>query len=269
VPALGLTRYHLRVHAAPTFTQRFVFALTCSDSSNNLTIYDAEHDGTGIVTSSKGGPAMGHLLVGRNPADTTKLVGGTFYNDMNLRLSNITRFDCDLDLSENAAQSGVASSEFALYWLNDDETVRVSSDPFGVNALAAIDVTGAAGGDLSVFYPMTFVAPDTLLLNGQLADVPVEPGPERVRFSSIAPNPVRGDVLFSFDLPARGSVELRVYDVAGRLVATPLRAMREAGAVNAAWSRLGRSGSKVPPGVYLAEIRFGRQSAVRRFVVTP
>jgi FlgD Ig-like domain len=279
VLALGLsatmtsaaTRYHLRVHAAPTFIQRFVFALTCSDSLNALTIYDAEHDGDGIgiVTSTEGGPAMGHLLFGLNPADTTTLIGGTFYSDMNLQLQNITYFNCDLDLTEHAPDDTIATSQFALYWLNDDEAVRLSDDPLGANALAVLDITGASGGELSVFYPMTFVAPDTLLLHGELADVPTEPEPERIRFSSIVPNPVRGGVLFSFDLPAHGHVELRVYDVAGRLVATPLRGAREAGAVNVSWSRLGRSGSKVPPGVYLAEIRFGPQSAVRRFVVAP
>lgn len=267
--AIAATRYHLRVHAAPTFTQRFVFALTCSDSLNSLTIHDAEHDGNGVVTSAEGGPAMGHLLIGRNPADTTTLGGGAFYNDLNLRLQNITYFNCDLDFTEHPPQGIAATSQFALYWLSDDGTVRLSDDALGANALAVLDITGGAGGELSVFHPMAFVAPDTLLLHGELADVPIGPEPERVRFSSIAPNPARGDVLFSFDLPSRGPVELRVYDVAGRLIATPLRGLREAGPVNASWNRVGRSGRKVPAGIYLAELRFDLQSAVRRFVVAP
>jgi hypothetical protein len=266
--ASATTRYHLRVHAAPTFTQRFVFALTCSDSQNALTIYDAQNDGVGTATA-EGGPAMGRLLLGYNPADTTTLIGGAFYNEINLRLENITQFDCDIDLTEHVPPDTIATSQFALYWLSDDETVRLSDDALGANALAVLDITGAAGGELSVFSPMTFVAPDTLLLSGELAGVPPEGATDRLRFVSIAPNPVRRDVLFSFDLPSRGSVELRVYDVQGRLVATPLRGIHESGRITATWGGFGRSGSKIPPGVYLAELRFGRQSSVRRFVVTP
>src|SRR4029077_8487631 len=133
----------------------------------------------GTVTSAEGGPAMGHLLVGLNPADTTVLVGGTFYSEINLRLQNITHFDCDLDFTEQAPQDTIATSEFALYWLSDDETVRLSDDALGANALTVLDITGAAGGELSVFSPLTFIAPDTLLLNGELADVPRDQAPER------------------------------------------------------------------------------------------
>lgn len=264
--ASAATRYHLRVRAAPAFTQQLVFALTCSDSLNSLTIYDARHDGSGSATG-QGGPVIGKLLGGYNPSDTTTLVGGTFYNAIDLRLQDATRFDCDLDLTEQPPQDASATSQFALYWLHDDGTVRPSDDPLGADALAVLDITGAAGGELSVFWPLAFVAPDTLLLDGELADVPPEGATERLKFSSIAPNPVRGSVRLAFDLPVRGEVEIRVFDVQGRLVATTLRGMREAGPVEVTWSSLGRSGSRVPPGVYVAELRFGRQSAVRRFVV--
>ncbi len=264
--ATAATRYHLRVNAVPSFTQRFVFSLTCSDSTNTLTISDAVHDGTGVVTSTEGGPAMGPLLTGNNPADTTTLVGGAFYSEMDLRLQNITRFDCNLNLTEHAPQGSTATSQFALYWLNDDETVRLSDDALGANALAVLDITGVAGGELSVCSPLVFVAPDTLLLNGELAGVSRRETSTRIRFSSIMPNPSRGSVLFAFNLPQQGQVELRVYDVAGRLVAIPLCGLREEGAVTASWNSAEGAG-RLPSGVYFAELRFGPESAVRRFVV--
>lgn len=265
--ALATTNYHLRVLAAPTFSQRFVFALTCSDSLNALRILNAEHDGSGQVTSTEGGPPMGKLLSGYNPADTTVIVGGTFYSDIDLLLEGFTQFDCGLELTEQAPQGGSATSQFGLYWLNESEDVRLADDPLGANALAAIDVTSAPGGELSVFYPLTFVAPDTLLLDGVLAGVPPTATGEHVRVSMIAPNPALGTVRFAFQLPSRGHVELRIFDVAGRLVAEPLRAVLDAGPADVSWNARGRSGQIMPAGFYIAELRQGRQSAVRRFVL--
>ncbi len=268
--AVATTRYHLRVRAVPEISQRLVFALTCSDSANTLTILNATHDGTGKVTSTVGGPPMGKLLSGANPADTTVLVGGAFYSELNLLLETITQFDCDLDLSEQAAQGDAAPTEFALYYLNENEDPRVpTEDPLGTNTIASLDVTGVPGGELFTFYPLTFVAPDTLLVDGTVVGVPMSPGSgDRVRFSSIAPNPAHNRALFAFDLPSAGQVELRVYDVAGRLLAEPLKGPRPPGPGSVDWEMRSRSGARLPPGFYIAELRFGRQSAVRRFIVT-
>jgi hypothetical protein len=266
--ALATTQYHLRVHALPQIPQRFVFSLTCSDSSNQVMILDAQHDGVGDVTSTEGGPLVGRLIGGYNPADTTIIVGGTFYSEISLLVQSFTQFDCGLEVTEEAPQLGVATSQFALYWRDQDDDVRIATDdPLGADALAAIDITGAPGGELSVFYPLTFVAPDTLLLAGDVVGVP-RPArePERLRFSSIAPNPAREGVRFAFELSRQGIVRLRVYDVAGRLVAEPLRTTCAAGSVSLEWNGRGRSGRPEPAGVYVAELRFGTQTAVRRFV---
>jgi hypothetical protein len=269
-PAHTLTRYHLRVRAVPSISQRLVFGLTCSDSANALTILDATHDGSGRVTSTVGGPPVGKLLSGANPADTTTLVGGAFYSEIDLLLETITQFDCDLDLSEQAPQGDTAPTEFALYYLNENEDPRVpTQDPFGTNTIAALDVTGVPGGELFTFSPLTFLAPDTLLVDGTVVGVSMSHGSgDRVRFSSIAPNPAHHRALFAFDLPSAGQVEIRVYDVAGRLLAEPIKGQRPAGPGSVDWEMRSRSGVRLPPGFYIAELRFGRQSVVRRFIVT-
>ncbi|MBK7366952.1 MAG: hypothetical protein IPJ04_03330 [Candidatus Eisenbacteria bacterium] len=56
-------------------------------------------------------------------------------------------------------------------------------------------------------------------------------GARELRFSAEArPNPARGGVEIAFELPRAGHTRLSVYDVAGRLVATPVDEVRSAGA---------------------------------------
>ncbi|HTR97883.1 MAG TPA: T9SS type A sorting domain-containing protein [Candidatus Acidoferrales bacterium] len=79
---------------------------------------------------------------------------------------------------------------------------------------------------------------------------------------SIAPNPVRSSARVRLTLPQPASVSLRVYDLAGRLVATPVDGMQAAGEHDvslevAPWA----------PGIYLARVETGETRITRRFVV--
>jgi Secretion system C-terminal sorting domain len=210
------------------------------------------------------------MLSGSTSADTTVIYGGVFYSEIDQLLQHFTLFDCDLILTENAPVADAAVSQFSLYWRDQNDNLRTSTDdPLGADVLAAIDINGAAGGELSVFYPLTFIAPDTLLLEGNVVDVPrSDPGAGRLRFYSIAPNPARGTVTLSFELPTEGETRVRIYDIAGRLIAEPLDAKEVAGPGSLRWNARGRYGSRVAAGIYIAEIRFGPQTAVRRFVIT-
>lgn len=93
--------------------------------------------------------------------------------------------------------------------------------------------------------------------------------PPGLAFAAVAPDPVRARAAFAFELPAAGAVRLRVFDIAGRVVAEPLRGSRPAGPGRADWNLVGRAGRRVSPGVYLAELSFAGRRAVRRFVVAP
>jgi len=145
----------------------------------------------------------------------------------------------------------------------------VTTDPTGAQALAAIDISGSPGGELAVFFPLTFVAPDTLLFDAVLVDVPREAMDDsRVRFAPIAPNPVRGRTSFRIEVPRGGVARLRIYDVAGRVVAEPLNGFQGPGRRDLTWPGTDRNGTKLASGAYLAELRFGAQTVVRRFVLT-
>ena len=264
------TRYHLRVTASPSIPQTLVLGLTCSDSAaNQLVMLGTTFDGTMTLASSQGGPIFGGLAFGDNPADTTILGTEAFYSEIGLRLQSGTRFDSRLELTEVAPLAGSPMSELAIYVRDETGIVRVATtDPLGADALAVIDVDGTPGGQLTVFSPLVFVAPDTLLLDGATVGVG-GPGGERSRvlLRPVAPNPSNGHLRFAFELPAPGSLKLRIYDVSGRLIVTPVDRNLQRGPGSADWDGRGRSGSRVPPGIYLAVMNFGGETAVRRFVV--
>jgi flagellar hook assembly protein FlgD len=93
--------------------------------------------------------------------------------------------------------------------------------------------------------------------------------PLTFRLHQNAPNPFRPATTIRFDLPRRGPVSLRVYDVAGRLVrslvdGSPL----EAGRHEAVWDGRNESGRSVGAGLYFYRLQAGSLSETRRMVLT-
>jgi len=80
------------------------------------------------------------------------------------------------------------------------------------------------------------------------------------------PNPARDAATFTFELAEACDVRLDVYDLSGRLVATPAAASYGDGVHDVAWN-LDVDGRKVPPGVYLYTLRAGPYAATRKLVV--
>lgn len=271
-PGSSATRYYVRLATASGNSARLAFDFSCNDSSvNKATLLTLRQDGVRAQSIYTGGPITGDILAGANSADTSSLEGASFFSEILLQLNPLGSFmNFDLDLTEHAPSSGRPEDEFAFFFLAGEDTLPYStSDPLGTNALFAIDVTGAPGGDLGVFSPMTFVPPDTLRLDASLVDVvslPTEVA--RLRFSGALPNPFSGTVRFDFVIPIPGGmVRLKVFDAAGRLVAEPLRGTHKPGEWSAVWNGRNIQGDACPPGVYLVQLQIGGQSLVRRIVI--
>jgi hypothetical protein len=96
----------------------------------------------------------------------------------------------------------------------------------------------------------------------EVADEP----PKELSFALISANPVVGAARFSFGLPAGARVELAVYDLSGRRVATLVDTELPAGYHTARWGAIG-AGAARPAGVYF--VRFAAEGRVltRRVVV--
>ncbi len=73
-----------------------------------------------------------------------------------------------------------------------------------------------------------------------------------IRNLEISPNPFNPTTVASYELRAASFVSLRVYDAAGRLVATLVEGWREVGGYQATFD-----GSKLPSGIYFARLTTG------------
>jgi hypothetical protein len=77
----------------------------------------------------------------------------------------------------------------------------------------------------------------------------------------VFPNPGRSPRV-TFVVPKTGPVDLRVYDVAGRLVAVLANGVLPAGVYTRAWDGRSRQGDAVGPGVYFYRLRIGSETRV-------
>ena len=220
----------------------------------------------------EGGPVRGHLLANVNPAPRTVVGNDFFFNSLSVPFDSLgTTVTFALQLPEPSPPEGLPD-EMSFFYLGDDGTPAFHTlDPLGTDALFAVCVTGMSGGDLSVFTPMTFVPPDSLVLDMSVLSVPLSDGLlGRLQFRSIAPNPSAGGVRLTYVIPEPGGeLRVRVFDVAGRMVAQPFKGKRMAGSSTTDWNARDSRGRAVPAGVYLVQLQMGGQSLVRRVVLTP
>jgi hypothetical protein len=86
------------------------------------------------------------------------------------------------------------------------------------------------------------------------ATPPPVTGPEPLRLLS-APNPFTSQTILSFALPVEETVEVAVYDVSGRRVATLHSGRWEAGKHEIAWSGRSGDGERVASGIYRCVLR--------------
>jgi len=70
------------------------------------------------------------------------------------------------------------------------------------------------------------------------------------------PNPFNPATTISFDLPKDGNVNLKIYDVTGRLVRVLVQEHKLAGAHTILWDGLDDAGQKVASGVYIYRMEF-------------
>jgi hypothetical protein len=91
-------------------------------------------------------------------------------------------------------------------------------------------------------------------------------GPSSGRLSfSVSPNPAR-TAKFAFSLPEASDVEIGIYDVAGRQVATLFKGTLPAGSYSRDWSGRDSDGHNVGAGVFFARMKAGGQMRALRTV---
>ena len=92
---------------------------------------------------------------------------------------------------------------------------------------------------------------------------------EVTRLMQNAPNPMREMTTIRFDLPAAGSAQVTVHDVAGRLVQTLAEGRMDRGSHVVTWDGRDARGRKVPAGIYNYRVATAGTTVARRMVVLP
>jgi hypothetical protein len=82
-----------------------------------------------------------------------------------------------------------------------------------------------------------------------------------------APNPFNGGTSIAFDLASGGSVDLAVFDIAGRLVKTLAHRDLPRGRHVVRWDGRSTSGHRVASGVYFYRLDVGHFSSTRKLLV--
>lgn len=90
--------------------------------------------------------------------------------------------------------------------------------------------------------------------------------PESVYLIQNYPNPFNPSTTISYQLSEAASVNLTIYDVKGRVVATLVNQDRGAGLYEVHWSGLDASRNQVNTGVYFAQLQVGEQSKTIKMV---
>ena len=91
--------------------------------------------------------------------------------------------------------------------------------------------------------------------------------PGQLALAQNAPNPFAAETTVSFTVPERGNVEISVYDVAGRRVASLFSGEKDAGRYDVQWNGVDDNGERVGAGIYFCRIEAGNTAATRKMVV--
>lgn len=85
----------------------------------------------------------------------------------------------------------------------------------------------------------------------------------------VSPNPLRDRTNINFILAQTGSVDLSVFDAAGRIVKNLIQARAQAGNYTFAWDRTDNSGRSVQSGVYFCRLTTTQGSSATNLIVVP
>jgi hypothetical protein len=178
---------------------------------------------------------------------------------------------------ELARNIGYGNGAYGVRWTKPDVSVARCNDWFG-NVLGAVQGKPPSDEDLALdplFCDATggdfHLAANSPLLDGPACGLvgalgvgcPAASG-NALRLSVLGPSPSPGPVRIEFELRDQAAIELDVFDVQGRLVASPARGVWPAGRHAVEWNGRGAAA-----GVYLVRCRYASGEIVRRFVRTP
>jgi hypothetical protein len=109
---------------------------------------------------------------------------------------------------------------------------------------------------------------DFTAYDGSLADVgaATAAGPRALILSAPRPDPARGPIRLTLELPRAGAARVEVLDLGGRLVRTLHSGAAPAGALALEWDGMGERGHAAPAGLYFIRAICGGASTEVRLI---
>jgi hypothetical protein len=194
---------------------------------------------------------------------------GEAYEGMLVQLNNVTVTQDSLPNGQFQVTGGGGTAD----------TVRVDDTMFRQDYLYAyganlpVVVPFIRGTVNDAFGQYTVNPRDSVDISDQLVDV--QPGAGALDFAirAITPTPVSfargGAAIVSFNLPTAGRASMRVYDVAGRLVSTPLSNVDFAAGPQAiSLDARSMGGERLGSGIFFVQLQLGNRLATAKLVVT-
>ncbi len=144
-----------------------------------------------------------------------------------------------------------ALAGYTLGWFATDASGSPASTAGAYSLRATIGQPGAGlltGGSYALFAGFLAAAGNGSPLG--VGDEPTAGLPVSFQLHAAAPNPVLDHTVITFDLPEARTVNLLLYDVAGRLTRTLAVGAFPAGHHHRSWNRTDDGGHRVAPGIY-------------------
>lgn len=220
--------------------------------------------------------ATGNKL-GGNPDVTPYLLGSPMAVDPNengwkdtfrMNPGQVTRVLVRVAPQDANRQSGGAlAAGMNLFDFDPTAGMDVANDGFGYHGgpgyVWHCHILDHEDNDMMRPMLITKTAPAAVVANGGISSVSARPS---VQLAAAQPNPAVGSARIKFSLASAKDVELTVFDLAGREVATIAQGKFAAGEHVVNWNGSDRAGRLVPSGAYMYRLKTGDQSQVRKMV---
>jgi VCBS repeat protein/flagellar hook capping protein FlgD/FG-GAP repeat protein len=224
---------------------------------NSVTVL--KNDGTGVLSH------FARIPVGPQPRSIqAAIVKGDGDVDLVVALSGTSQV---ITLENDGSGLFTVSSSTCIVGVNPKALIVTDFDHNAGQDLATAN-TGA--GTITVLPdvgpPGSAPSGTALLKRARRIDADAQAS-ARFELGASRPNPARGDALIPFEIPRDALVDLRVYDVAGRVVRTLVSGTVSAGPHEAHWNGADDRGVRMAPGTYFYRLRAGDQQAVRALML--
>ena len=91
--------------------------------------------------------------------------------------------------------------------------------------------------------------------------------PNRVALYQNSPNPVLNESTISYTIPEEMNIELKVYDITGKLVKTLIHAEQEPGYYSVVWDMRDNAGKQLSSGIYFYRLETPKFTATKKLII--